>query len=40
MFCETCGTVLNVHRLCINCEKNQQERNVDEQENLSAEAIG
>ncbi len=40
MFCETCGTVLNVHGLCVKCEKNQQERNVDEQENLSVEAIG
>ena len=29
MFCKTCGTVLDVNGLCINCDKKQQDKNVN-----------
>lgn len=29
MFCETCGTVLDVHGQCINCDKRQFEREIE-----------
>jgi hypothetical protein len=39
MFCRECGTVLNVHGQCVNCEKKQVEKDVDRQERLALELI-
>ena len=37
MFCETCGTVLNVNGLCINCDKKQQDKNVNTERQIELE---
>ncbi|MFX0126393.1 MAG: hypothetical protein ACFFAE_22415 [Candidatus Hodarchaeota archaeon] len=29
MFCESCGTVLDVNSLCVNCDKKRQDKNID-----------
>ncbi len=29
MFCKNCGTVLNVDGLCVNCDKKQQNKNLN-----------
>ena len=29
MFCESCGTVLNAHGECINCEKKRLDRELE-----------
>lgn len=40
MFCESCGTVLNADRQCVNCEKKQLKENVEGQESLVAKLVG
>ena len=42
MFCESCGTVLNVHGQCVNCDKKQLKReiNTEKQEAVSSEMVG
>jgi len=37
MFCETCGTVLNVNGQCINCDKKQQDEKVNTERQMELE---
>ncbi|MFX1283089.1 MAG: hypothetical protein ACFFB5_05505 [Promethearchaeota archaeon] len=40
MFCESCGTVLNVHGQCINCEKKLEgELDTEKQVDLNPDVV-
>ena len=42
MFCKECGTVLDVHEQCVNCQKKQlmMEMNTEKAVNATSEIVG
>lgn len=40
MFCKVCGTVLDVNSLCVNCDKEQQNKNTDTETQLKLDVTG